>query len=118
MKFELRVVFPLRSKNWYERHHWSDQRRDIGDLGLLLRVERKAIGQPPAKKKRRVNATFFFKTKRRRDSANYAGTVIADSMVRAGLLVDDSYEWFEWGKIHFEKQAGRQSILLEFEDLD
>lgn len=116
MKFELRVVFALRSKNWYERHHWSYQRRDIGDLGLLLRMQREAAGQPPAKRKRRVNATFFFKTKRRRDPTNYIGTVLADSMVRGDLLVDDSYEWVEWGKISFEK-GEEQSILLEFEDL-
>ena len=108
VSFEYKMI----SRNWFDRHHWSYQRKEIGDLSLILRT----LGVPKATGKRLVNAVFVFTDQRRRDRSNYT-KVIEDAMVRAGLLVDDSPEWFEWGTIEFEK-GPRPMVHLEFVDVD
>lgn len=43
----------------------------------------------------RVELHYFFPDKRRRDPDNYSGKMILDGLVRAGVLVDDSFECVE-----------------------
>lgn len=38
-----------------------------------------------------VILTYFFPDKRRRDPDNYSGKMVLDGLVRAGILVDDSF---------------------------
>lgn len=115
-RFSITLPVKMVSENWFARHHWSYRRKEIADLAMLLAASRSELGLPVATTKRRVHATFVFKDRRRRDRSNYAGKVIEDSMVRAGLLVDDSPEWFEWGRVEFEK-GPEPAVILEFEDM-
>lgn len=39
-----------------------------------------------------VTLTYHFKDKRRRDPDNYSGKMILDGLVRAGIIVDDSFD--------------------------
>ena len=109
VSFEYKMI----SENWFSRHHWSYRRKEKADLAMILRAQR----VPGATGKRVVNVTFVFTDNRRRDRTNYAGKNLEDAMVRAGLLVDDSPEWFEWGTIEFEK-GPKPMVHLEFVDVD
>ena len=46
----------------------------------------------------RIQAVFYYKTKRRRDGPNLTGLCKAylDGLVDAGVIPDDSTEWVEW----------------------
>ena len=44
------------------------------------------------KEKAVVTLTYYFPDKRRRDSDNYAGKLILDGLVRAGIIEDDSFD--------------------------
>lgn len=57
-------------------------------IGWLVREQKWA--QNPFKKAV-VEITYYFKDKRRRDPDNYSGKFILDSLVRAGVLQDDSF---------------------------
>ena len=39
----------------------------------------------------RVTLHYYFKDKRRRDPDNYSGKFILDGLVKAGILIDDSF---------------------------
>lgn len=43
-------------------------------------------------KKAVVKLAYYFPDKRRRDSDNYAGKLILDGLVRAGIIEDDSFD--------------------------
>lgn len=46
-------------------------------------------------KKSRIEITYFFKDKRRRDPDNYSGKFILDGLRKAGVIVDDSFNNIE-----------------------
>jgi len=113
---ELRVFFRLRSENFYQRHHWSYRRRAIKKLAEVVKEAAKDAGVMPAWGKRRVSVMFVFPDARSRDKDNFAGKVLWDALVRAGLLVDDSPECLEVGEVSFEKGKDFE-IRLRIEDL-
>ena len=54
---------------------------------------RAAVKKKPKKplKKARVQITYFFPDRRRRDPDNYSGKFLLDGLTRAGLIQDDSF---------------------------
>ena len=42
-------------------------------------------------KKSVVTITYYFKDRRRRDPDNYSGKFLLDGLVKAGILIDDSF---------------------------
>ena len=112
-KHTISIEYKMISENWFSRHHWSYRRKEKADLAMILRAQ----GVPEATGKRIVNVVFVFTDRRKRDAGNYASKNLPDSMVRAGLLVDDSPEWFEWGTVEFAK-GPVPMIHLEFVDVE
>lgn len=45
--------------------------------------------------KAKIEITYYFATKHRRDPDNYSGKFILDGLVRAGLIKDDSFDCIE-----------------------
>jgi crossover junction endodeoxyribonuclease RusA len=52
-----------------------------------------AVKKKPKKplKKARVQITYFFPDRRRRDPDNYSGKFLLDGLTRAGIIEDDSF---------------------------
>lgn len=86
------------------------KRRDIVELAWVIKAS--MVDVPPAKGRRAVRATITFPTNRRRDRSNYC-KVLDDAMVEAGLLVDDSPEWYDAELPILRHEAGVSSTLLE-----
>lgn len=61
-----------------------------------------------------VTLTYYFPDKRRRDSDNYAGKLILDGLVRAGIIVDDSFDHVQLGLCgRYDKENPRTEIEVE-----
>jgi Holliday junction resolvase RusA-like endonuclease len=80
-----------RSMNAYAgRQNCWEYRIDKGYIGSLVA----SVAHPKPKvpiQQARVTLRYFFPTKARHDPDNYAGKMILDGLVRAGVLQDDSF---------------------------
>lgn len=115
-EMRLEVVYSLKSQNFYMRKHWSYRRRAIDELADLFFVARKEAGLPAAEGKRHLRFTFVFPTRRTRDVDNYSGKILRDSLVRSGVIVDDSPEWIKVEEATFKIAPGKQRILVDVLD--
>ncbi|QEK12605.1 hypothetical protein FQB35_09850 [Crassaminicella thermophila] len=99
---ELRIIIPDippsnnkymgRGSTYTQAFSVSSRKRKKMAVGNRLASPRtKKWAQNPLKKGRGRNYLFLQKTKRRRDPDNYSGKFILDSLVRAGVLQDDSF---------------------------
>ena len=65
-------------------------------------------------KKAVVTLTYYFPTKIRHDPDNYAGKLILDGLVRAGIIVDDSFDHVQLGLCGgYDKANPRTEIEVE-----
>jgi hypothetical protein len=94
--------------------HWSTRRRlkkaDRETVGLYARM----AGIPRAKGKRRVSLVLTLAPRQRAGDPDAYWKTVCDSLVEAGLLVDDNRQGCELGSVVFRR--GRQkatTIILE-----
>lgn len=59
-----------------------------------------------------VKLKYFFKDSRRRDPDNYSGKFILDGLVKAGVLVDDSFDCI---KLELESEVDKKNPRIEIE---
>ena len=62
-----------------------------------------------------VTLTYHFADKRRRDPDNYAGKMILDGLVQAGILRDDSFGHIELRLRQGEPDRRNQRTVIEIE---
>lgn len=80
---------------------------------VLVRAACKPLPQKPIEKAE-VTLHYFFKDKRRRDPDNYSGKMILDGLVRAGILVDDSFEYVQLRiEASVSKENPRTEIIIK-----
>lgn len=63
-----------------------------------------------------VTLTYHFANKARRDPDNYAGKMILDGLVRAGILVDDSFAHIELRLKQGETAKHHQRTVIVIEE--
>lgn len=64
--------------------------------------------------KAKVTLRYFFPTRGRRDPDNYSGKMILDGLVRAGILLDDSFSCIELVLLGgYDKKNPRTEITVE-----
>ena len=63
-----------------------------------------------------VTLTYHFADARRRDPDNYAGNMILDGLVRAGILLDDSFNNIELRLRQGEPDRKNQRTVIEIEE--
>lgn len=63
-----------------------------------------------------VTLTYHFADARRRDPDNYAGKMILDGLVRAGILLDDSFNNIELRLRQGEPDRQNQRTVIEIEE--
>jgi len=104
------------SLNKLLRSHWGALNRAIGKTWAILdnQVRSTEKYQFP-KGKRRVIAHYFFKVHRKRDDDNWK-KVLADAMVKAGIILDDDPEHLEF-QIIFDVDPKRPRIEIMVEDI-
>lgn len=71
-------------------------------------------GRPPQPwEKARVEITYFFPDRRRRDPDNYAGKFVLDGLTRAGVIVDDDLKHISVTiRGGYDKGTARTQILI------
>jgi hypothetical protein len=118
--YQFSIVMPVYSQNVltrrYKNPHAYARLRDA--YGMAIMVGTRLI--PRAKGKRRLTLVRLMGFRGKRyDEANLMGgsKPLVDSLVRAGLLIDDSPKWLEWGGASQEKcnVEGARIILQEVE---
>ena len=64
----------------------------------------------------RIIATYYFKTKQRRDADNYTIKFIGDGLVKSGLLKDDDFTHVKELVIRgdYDKERPRTELLIEY----
>ena len=64
----------------------------------------------------RIIATYYFKTKQRRDADNYTIKFIGDGLVKSGLLKDDDFTHVKELVIRgdYDKEHPRTELLIEY----
>jgi len=77
------------SYNEIMRMHYHKRNREVERWAALIAFfnNKKVKNFEKAK----VKLTYFFPDRRRRDPDNYAGKVIMDGLVNAGIIKDDSF---------------------------
>ena len=61
-----------------------------------------------------VTITYFFRDKRRHDPDNYSGKFILDGLVKAGILMDDSFFHIDLRlKGDYDKENPRTEVKVE-----
>jgi len=80
-------VFIGRNQRWQyqaekERWHW------------LIKAAIKERPKEPYSSAR-IEITYFFKSKGRRDPDNFSGKMLLDPLVREGIIADDSFDCIE-----------------------
>ncbi|MCH5323987.1 MAG: RusA family crossover junction endodeoxyribonuclease [Eubacterium sp.] len=70
-------------------------------------------------KKAVVELTYYFPDRKRRDPDNYSGKMILDGLVRAGILVDDSFDCIILSiRAGYDKKNPRTEITItEVDDI-
>lgn len=90
IKYTIPEIPPSNNKFKGRQNHWEYRtlkKEWVGKVNLFCNPKPK---QPIPKSK--VNITYFFKTRRRRDPDNYNGVMILDGLVRCGIIQDDSFD--------------------------
>lgn len=117
------------SKNKYVNMHWSkraDYKARIGWIILEFKKFEQSIKPtvyaelPYAKAK--IIIDIFFKTKRKRDVANYLGgglVAILDILVDLGFIIDDNVEVIGQPLVffHYDKEFPRTEIRIEAKEM-
>ena len=72
-------------------------------------------GRPAVPMERaKVQITYYFPTRGRRDPDNYAGKMLLDPLVRLGVLADDSFGHIELVLVgRYDKDNPRTEIVVE-----
>lgn len=86
------------------RYIGRDKRWEYREVKKQWETLARAVCKPLPEKpieKAVVTLHYFFKDKRRRDPDNYSGKMILDGLVKAGVIVDDSF-----GNIELVLSAG------------
>ena len=115
MKLTINEV-PL-SKNKYVNMHWA-KRKTYKTLIFWLIEEALLNKKRPKYKKAKLTFNIYFKTKRKRDVANFlGGGLIAwiDVLVDQNIIVDDCYDVIGQPNIIFniDKENPRTEIIIE-----
>jgi len=122
MRIEVSQLPPVEySLNW--RGHWRQRYlagKVYGDAVFYSCVNvRNITGQPFAKA--RLNLTFVFPEKRRRDFDNFLARFKPglDAIVDAALILDDDAEHLQIGKVDILVDPGRAPLtIIEIETLE
>lgn len=88
-KYVLQGVPPSNNKFIGRNARWAyrEQKKEWEQL-----IKLSCVPCPEAPLERaKVDITYYFPNKRRRDPDNYSGKFILDGLVRAGVLADDSF---------------------------
>ena len=87
----MKIVIPEipPSLNQILRMHYHKRNNEVERWAALVAFFNNK--KPKNLEKAKVRLTYFFPDKRRRDPDNYAGKVIMDGLVGAGIIKDDSF---------------------------
>lgn len=132
MKLELVLNGKIPSGNTLLRMHWAKRGRMIRDWHWLVKQalqKNETLKNSPYVKglawsfcnsKVRCDVMRFYGQRGKPfDDANLIHAVdklIVDNLVKEGILVSDSPEWFEWGKIG-QAEGTKNSIRLTLEEI-
>ncbi len=102
------------SLNKLLRSHWGALRSAIEKTRGILASQ---IGKDfqPSIGKRKVTAYYYFRVRRKRDDDNWK-KVLADAMVKAGIILDDDPTHLDF-KIIFDVDPKRPRIEIIVEDI-
>ena len=102
------------SPNW--RGHWTRvyKAKQTYRNAVYYYARETMNGNDVAFEKARLDLTFVFPAKRKRDIDNMIARFKAgqDALVKAGLLPDDSPEYLEMGTITFETDKERAPLTI------
>lgn len=92
--------------------HWSVRGRlKRGDRDLVG-IYAKMAGVPKARGRRRVSLVLTMAPRQRRPDPDAFWKSTLDSLVHAGLLVDDSPKWCELGTVEFSRGEARETRIM------
>lgn len=96
--------------NQYIGKHWSvGHKLKRLDKEMVLSYSRHIV---PASTKRRVDFTIILgRGQKARDPDAYTKS-LGDALVHAGMLVDDSHKWVEWGNVEYLRGIKATIITL------
>lgn len=102
------------SLNTTLRQHWSKRKKECQRIDNHFGLAKIFFGIPNAQCRRRVD--LVMRGTKPRDYDN-CWKMLLDSLVRLGLLIDDSAKFVECGKIDFKQRGGKelQVILTDLE---
>jgi len=105
------------SKNKYVNLHWAKRRAYKDEIAWLIIAET-ANRKYPHRAKATVTFDIYFKSKRRRDVANYLGGGLIswlDILVEKGLISDDSWDCIGQPIVTFniDKDHPRTEIIIK-----
>lgn len=83
-------AIPPSNKKYIGRDKRWEYREVKKQWEMLVRAACKPLPEKPVEKAE-VSLHYFFGDKRRRDPDNYSGKMILDGLVKAGVIVDDSF---------------------------
>jgi len=106
----------LPSLNTFLRIHWAERKRIKDEFTHCVWALANESRIPPMKCIC-ISATLYHSTKRKRDLDNFEATlkkVTQDSLVRIGLIPDDTPEHVSWGEIVFgiDKDSPRIELVI------
>jgi crossover junction endodeoxyribonuclease RusA len=113
----MQIVIPGRthpSLNEWVHWHWAKKAQEkeswIEEIGWLAKQEKIAGLEL---QNARVEIRYYFPTKHRKDADNYTPKFLMDSLVQAGVIVDDNASdvYINW-KILYDKDNPRTEIHI------
>lgn len=99
------------------RSHWSARARKGRECKHLVLAYSGIARTPQATGKRRVSLAFVSRRGERAADHDARLKLLLDALVFAGLLVDDSPQWCELGRIESRAGAARETIVT-LEDIE
>lgn len=111
LKYVIPAVPPSNNKYIGRAAQW-EYREVKKQWETLVRAVCKPLLEKPIEKAT-VTLCYFFPDRRRRDPDNYSGKMILDGLVKAGVLVDDSFGNIELKlKAEVDKDRPRVEIII------
>ena len=91
MKIVVNDIPPTNNEYMGNSHNFNAYRREKEKWHWLIKAAIKKRPSSPYEKAR-IDITYYFKQKRRRDPDNYSGKFLLDPLVREGILKDDTFD--------------------------
>ena len=117
----LQIPMTPYSANHLLRCHWTERKKimDLWCYAIWARVNEARI---PPQNAVMLEATIYFKDKRKRDLDNFAFSlqkITQDCLQRIGIIPDDTPDHVTWGKVSLDSDKGnpRTEILISHHSL-